>query len=251
MSETLILDREDALMALLPSPIVSDPSTNSDQPTSPSKMTVFEAGRLDHRVSGRINETLRLALAKVDGESDARYAERFEAARRQYMSGFISSALSCPGARALAILDLKAYSDTGTKETHRDMRQQAAYNAAKVAWGRALARAEIETVNKAKATRKPRMAGSTNSAAADETTDSAPITIQSAHVPTFKSMSDVSAYMMAMATHLDAVHSHNAKVFTGDHGMEYRELIALFAMTVKKEHNAITLDSETSQEVEG
>lgn len=203
-------------------------------------LSPFEAGELEQSSVIKITEALRAALPAIVDETDDAYKLRFEPVRIEYMKGHMRKALNITSGTAGKVFDLLPYKEDGD-DTRRDAVQQAAYNNAKVAFGRAIARANIKTGNAAKATKK----SGANTDPKEPATKDAPVALTKGelHVPTCETLEAIAAHMALVAAHLAKFHDHNAKFFTGDKGMVYRDLIASFNAVVKKEATAVTIDN--------
>jgi hypothetical protein len=210
-------------------------------------LTPFEAGELDQGSVVKITEALRAALPTIEGETNEAYTLRFDPVRIAYVQGHMRKALNVKKETAVLVFDMPSHKDGAETDkdgrTRRTLVQQAAYNNATVAWGRAIARAEIKTADKGKTGRKARVPGE-GDAPKGEAIKDAPVTVEALHVPTCETIETIETHMAALAAHCTAFHDKNAKFFTGDKGMVYRDLLAAFAATVKKEQANVTIEGE-------
>lgn len=209
-------------------------------------LSPFEAGELDQGSVVKITEALRAALPTIEGETNEAYTLRFDPVRIAYVQGHMRKALNVKKETAILVFDMPAHKDGAETDkdgrTRRTLIQQAAYNNATVAWGRAIARAEIKTADKGKTGRKAKTPSGEGDAPKGDTPKDAPIAVEALHVPVCETIEAIEAHMTALAAHCTAFHDKNAKFFTGDKGMVYRDLLAAFAATVKKETLNVTIE---------
>lgn len=219
--------------------------------STPKFLTPRQCGETDQAGSAKVTAGLIAALPDIKGETKEERKARFDAVRGEYVIGHMSKALKYTSEKAVAAHSKKDHKDNVESDERRTLAEQAAYKSANVAWGRALARADLKSAspNAGKQDRKAR------------TPDASPETVKKASeqadalneaardawaVPFLANIGEIEHEMMRIASYMVAMHKQNADKFTGDKGMVYRDLITGVTKDIQFEASRDASHDETA-----